>query len=63
VAYACTGKLREAADDLQKFVDWVKTKNPDSEETGKQREAWVAELRKGHNPIDKKTLEALRIED
>jgi WD40 repeat protein len=58
VAYACTGKLREAADDLQKFVDSEKT-----EEKRKQREAWVAELRKGRNPIDKKTLEALRVED
>ena len=62
VALACTGKLREAADDLQKFVDSEKTMDPDSE-NGKQRGAWVAELRKGHNPIDKKTLEALRIED
>jgi len=63
VAHACTGKLREAAADLQEFVDWVKTMRPDWEKRGKQREVWVAELRAGRNPIDKKTLEALRIED
>jgi hypothetical protein len=41
----------------------LKTIGPDWKETGKQREAWVAELRAGRNPINTKTLEALRIEE
>ena len=48
---------------VQWNIRWTKAFHPELEKLRKQRETWEAELRKGHNPIDKKTLEALRIED
>jgi WD40 repeat protein len=63
VGRALTGKLREAADDLEEYIRWAKASHPELEKTREQRERWVGELRKKHNPIDKKTLEALRVED
>lgn len=59
---ACTGKLHEAADDFEEYIRWAKAFHPELEKLRKKRETWEAELRKGHTPIDKKTLEALRLE-
>ena len=63
VGRALTGKLREATDDLEEYIRWAKASHPELEKSREQRERWVGELRKGHNPIDKETLEALRTEN
>jgi hypothetical protein len=59
LARALTGKTSGAMEDFQAFVDWSK-QNDEYDPEGKQREAWIAALKKGDNPFDQKTIDSLR---
>lgn len=60
LALACTGKLKEAAAEFEKYLEW--SEESDLEAFREKRKAWVSELKAGRNPIDERTLEALRYE-
>jgi hypothetical protein len=75
VALACAGKLKEAASEFEKYLEWSEkilelSKNrPDLEALREnfeplreKRAKWVTELNAGRNPFDSRTLEALRNE-
>ncbi|OGN72249.1 MAG: hypothetical protein A2X25_00880 [Chloroflexi bacterium GWB2_49_20] len=59
LALALTGKTNEAIEDFQVFVDWSK-QNGNYETDGRQREKWIAELRRGQNPFNEQLLQSLR---
>ena len=59
LARALTKDYEGAAEDLQFFLDWAATRGLDGEIIA-EREAWIAELRAGRNPLDAETLEALQ---
>jgi WD40 repeat protein len=59
VALALTGKTDEAIADFQALVDWCK-QNGCSDTLGRQREEWIAALKRGQNPFDEQLLQSLR---
>jgi hypothetical protein len=56
-----TGDLKGASEDFEAFVVWAKTHDVSAEVIAR-REAWIAALAAGRNPIDAQTLKALRDE-
>jgi tetratricopeptide (TPR) repeat protein len=63
VVYAELGRLEEAAEDFDIFLDWLQGQ-PESvyRRHGPMREEWLQTLKAGRNPIDSETLEQLRLE-
>jgi tetratricopeptide (TPR) repeat protein/transcriptional regulator with XRE-family HTH domain len=63
LVYAELGRLDEAAEDFESFLDWLEGQ-PEGvyRRHGQMREAWVQTLKAGQNPIDQETLERLRLE-
>ena len=63
LVYAQLGRLSDAANDLQAFLDWL-THQPESLRAryGSTRTDWLQALKAGKNPIDDVTLEKLRRE-
>jgi hypothetical protein len=61
LARALTGDTSGAIDDFQFMLDWCKQNNQ-YDTLGKEREAWIAALKQGNNPFDRKTLDALKSE-
>jgi hypothetical protein len=59
LARALTGNSSGAIEDFQAFVDWSK-QNGQYDTLGKEREGWIAALKRGKNPFDQKTLDSLR---
>lgn len=59
LALALTGKTDEAIEDFQAFVDWCK-QNGCYDTSGRQREEWIAALKRGQNPFDEQLLQSLR---
>jgi tetratricopeptide (TPR) repeat protein len=63
VVYAELGRLEEAAEEFEIFLDWLKHQSEGSyRRYGLAREAWLQALEAGRNPIDPETLEELRQE-
>ncbi len=62
VVYAELGRLEEAAEDFEAFLDWLGGQ-PESvyRRHGPMRQAWIQTLKTGQNPIDQETLEQLRL--
>jgi WD40 repeat protein len=58
-ALALTGQTDKAIEDFQAFVDWSK-QNGYYDTDGRQREEWIAALKRGENPFDKQLLNSLR---
>jgi len=63
VVYAELGRLEEAAEDFEAFLNWLDGQ-PESvyRRHGPKRQAWIQSLNTGKNPIDHETLEQLRQE-
>jgi tetratricopeptide (TPR) repeat protein len=59
LALALTGKTEKAIEDFQAFVDWS-IQNGYYDSDGRQREEWIAALRRGENPFDQQLLQSLR---
>jgi WD40 repeat protein len=59
VARTLTGDYRGAIEDFKSFVKWLK-ENDNYEPHGLEREAWIAKLKAGENPLDAVTLKAIR---
>jgi WD40 repeat protein len=59
LALALTGSTAEAIEDFQAFVDWSKQNGYDDTE-GRQREEWIAALKRDQNPFDEQLLQSLR---
>jgi tetratricopeptide (TPR) repeat protein/transcriptional regulator with XRE-family HTH domain len=63
LVYAELGRLEEAAQDFEAFLDWLGGQPEGAyRRHGPMREAWVQTLTGGQNPIDQETLEQLRLE-
>jgi WD40 repeat protein len=61
IARAVTGDLKGASEDFKAFVAWAKTHDISAEVIAR-REAWIAALAAGRNPIDAQTLKELHDE-
>jgi WD40 repeat protein len=61
VARALTGNVGGAIADLEAFLSWCK-QDADCAEASQRRERWLDQLRRGENPFDFQTMEALRNE-
>jgi len=63
VVYAELGRLEDAAEDFEAFLDWLDGQ-PESvyRRHGPTRQAWIQALKTGKNPIDQETLGQLRLE-
>jgi tetratricopeptide (TPR) repeat protein len=60
IARALTSDLAGAAEDFTFHKEWLETNFPNNTILIAEREAWIAALKSGENPIDEETLEALR---
>ncbi len=59
LALALTGQTDKAIEDFQAFVDWS-MQNGYYDTDGRQREEWIAALKRGENPFDQQLLQSLR---
>jgi WD40 repeat protein len=62
VARALTGDFTGAIDDFKAFVEWALREEGYDADQIARRQAWIAELEAGRNPIDETTLQELRKE-
>ncbi len=63
VVYAELGRLEQAAEEFEIFLDWLRRRPEGSyQRYGLAREEWLQALDAGRNPIDPETLEQLRRE-
>jgi hypothetical protein len=59
LALVLTGQTDKAIEDFQAFVDWS-MQNGYYDMDGRQREEWIAALKRGENPFDQQLLQSLR---
>ena len=59
MALALTGQIDSAIEDFEAFVEWCK-QNGYYDTMGRQREDWIAALKRGENPFDEQLLQSLR---
>jgi trimethylamine:corrinoid methyltransferase-like protein len=59
VALALTGKYDQAIQDFQAYVDWSK-QNGRYDIDARQREEWIAALKRGQDPFSEQVLQSLR---
>ena len=63
MVYAQLGRTQDAANDLQKFLDWLTKQSPALQARyGTSRAEWLSVLKAGQNPIDQNVLAKLRRE-
>jgi len=60
LARALTGDPTGAIDDFTAYIAWQQQHETPNTDAIAQREQWIADLRAGHQPFDKATLEQLR---